>query len=386
MGLGGNYAGGAGGVGARLKLEEPLVSMAARVSEPPEGPRRPNGTPPRAVAAGGGESLEVAIPLDIAFVNLMPDTAFLDTEEQFLGLTWDAAGQIGVPLRIRRFWMRGVPRGAAVMRRIDQSYFEIESLIGSQVDALMVTGTEPRTANLDDEEFWPALAELIEWSAEAVPSVLLSCLASHAAAKLFDGVERTLLPEKLSGVYPTRAARGEMLAEGLPSPIRLPHSRSNDIPASELECRGYRRLLSSGEQWAAMELERSRARFLMFQGHPEYGPNSLLREHRRDVRRYLNGERESYPPLPEGYLDDAGLQLLQEFACLPTTIARVPASIVGFPMEAVEPHILPRWRAPAERLYSNWLTQVMERRSDSDRVGHLPVPASPVFEEVSAGA
>ena len=53
--------------------------------------------------------------------------------------------------------------------------------------------------------------------------------------------------------------------------------------------------------------------FLYFQGHPEYDADSLFREYRRDVTRFLNGERESYPGLPENYFDDVATALAEAF-------------------------------------------------------------------------
>lgn len=367
-------------------MDDQLTPLAASGLKLPAGAGRYSGTLIGKLAhETAGADLEPA-PLDVAFVNLMPDTAFLDTEEQFLGLAWDAAWQIGVPLRLWRFWIRGVPRGDEVMRRISQSYLEIETLMGSQVDALIVTGTEPRADTLEEEAFWAPLAQLIEWSADAVPSVILSCLASHAAAKLFDGVERTRLPQKLSGVYRSDPTDSAATTKGLQPTVWLPHSRSNDIPTSALESRGYRPLLSSGESWTAIELERSRARFLMFQGHPEYFPNSLLREHRRDVRRYLSGERDSYPPVPENYLNEAGISLLDRFAELPTSIARDPQGMAEFPIEAVEAHIEPSWRHTAETLYGNWLGQVVARRTRLASADPSPAAGIAVLQGAPANA
>src|SRR5207344_3095536 len=44
--------------------------------------------------------------------------------------------------------------------------------------------------------------------------------------------------------------------------------------------------------------------FVFLQGHPEYEAVTLLLEYRRDIGRYLRGERDTYPDMPEGYLDD----------------------------------------------------------------------------------
>jgi hypothetical protein len=41
------------------------------------------------------------------------------------------------------------------------------------------------------------------------------------------------------------------------------------------------------------------------QGHPEYDAVSLLKEYKREVTRYLDGELDGLPPLPENYLSAA---------------------------------------------------------------------------------
>ncbi|MGB9483520.1 MAG: hypothetical protein WCB86_06460, partial [Candidatus Dormiibacterota bacterium] len=105
-----------------------------------------------------------------------------------------------------------------------------------------------------------------------------------------------------------------------------------------------------------------------------------------DVRRYLMGERSQYPPMPEGYLDEAGLQLLREFADLPTTIDRDPAGIAAFPAQAVEPHIQPSWRHAAETIYSNWLGQVLRRRAEAEDSVQILVRGVPVSAEAGINA
>ena len=43
--------------------------------------------------------------------------------------------------------------------------------------------------------------------------------------------------------------------------------------------------------------------FVFFQGHPEYDADTLLREYRRDVERYLRHETSVHPSIPRGYFD-----------------------------------------------------------------------------------
>ena len=47
-------------------------------------------------------------------------------------------------------------------------------------------------------------------------------------------------------------------------------------------------------------------RTVYFQGHPEYAAISLLKECKREVNRYIAGERDSRPRVPENYFTAEG--------------------------------------------------------------------------------
>ena len=53
-----------------------------------------------------------------------------------------------------------------------------------------------------------------------------------------------------------------------------------------------------------MFVKQRKSLFVFFQGHPEYEANTLLLEYRRDIRRFLRRERDTYPPMPQGYFDE----------------------------------------------------------------------------------
>ena len=60
----------------------------------------------------------------------------------------------------------------------------------TRLDGLIVTGTEPKSKNLDDEPYWAALPQVIDWAREHTHSTIWSCLAAHAAVLHTDGIER----------------------------------------------------------------------------------------------------------------------------------------------------------------------------------------------------
>jgi homoserine O-succinyltransferase/O-acetyltransferase len=101
---------------------------------------------------------------------------------------------------------------------------------------------------------------------------------------------------------------------------------------------------------------------LFFQGHPEYEETTLLKEYRRDVGRYLNGQQPHYPTLPHGYLGDEATALLTEFR--ERALAQRDASLLqAFPFAPVAALLHNRWRAAAVALYRNWLAFILKARA-----------------------
>ena len=255
-------------------------------------------------------------PITVALVNNMPDSAFVDTENQFRRA---AEGPGGAEVNFELYTITDIPRSEAIAEVIESRYQGLDQLWRNPPDAMIVTGTEPTQVQLSYEPYWPYLARLLEWAAASVPTTLLSCLASHASTLLFDGIERVPRPIKCSGVF-----HGEVedpydpLAFGLPETVPFPHSRVNDVPEDALIDAGYRIVVgsgSSGAGWAVAARQQGDGLFVLCQGHPEYGTLSLLREYRRDVRRSLFGRGAvPYPSLPEGYLCPSAVATLEAFA------------------------------------------------------------------------
>ena len=121
----------------------------------------------------------------------------------------------------------------------------------------MVTGTEPKAANLTEEAYWPELEELLWWARSEVPSAVLSCLAAHAALQCFDGLLRRRLPAKCSGVFPQLLDPSDALMAQV-GPVALAHSRLNDVPVADLEAKGYHVLARSDEAGWTVAAARAR--------------------------------------------------------------------------------------------------------------------------------
>jgi homoserine O-succinyltransferase len=305
--------------------------------------------------------------IHIGLINNMPDGALEATERQFLSLLDLAAN--GFMVRLSLFALPDVPRTEAGRRHISRFYSGIESLLDSHLDGLIVTGTEPQAANLMDEPYWESLTKVLEWAEHNTHSTIWSCLAAHAALLHSDGIGRRRLSEKRFGIFDCTREADDQLTAGVPSSLRVPHSRWNELPEAELADCGYRVLTRANDRTVDAFTRQRKSLFVFFQGHPEYEANTLLLEYRRDVGRYLRQERDTYPPMPEGYFggDTADiLAKLQERA----QGNRHNELLANFPTALLEKGIANTWRSAAARLYGNWLVYLWaqkERRSHGRR-------------------
>jgi len=230
-----------------VEIEPPAVGQVART--PPQRDDR-------------------AEELIIGLVNNMPDTALHSTEIQFAGLLQAACG--GRAVRLRLSALPGLPRSPEALGHMSRSYWSFEELLASPLDALIVTGTEPRAAVLTEEPYWQHFVQLLSFAREHTVASIWSCLAAHGAVLIMDGIERQRLPEKRCGVYQHAILSGHPLLDGVSAPLPMPHSRWNELPPGRLRAAGHTVLSWSDETGADAFVREERSVLLFFQGHPEY--------------------------------------------------------------------------------------------------------------------
>lgn len=293
--------------------------------------------------------------LQIGLLNNMPDAAFLQTEQQFQRL-------IGPQVTLKLFSLEGLPRGEAVQADLAARYQTHHALPGAGLDALVITGAEPLAPRLQDEPFFGPLSDVIAWAEENTVSTLLSCLASHAAVLARDGIARRPLASKCSGVFAcSSTGTPHPLLAGLPETVPVPHSRWNGLDEEELVAKGYL-VLRRATVGVDLFLRQSKSLLVFMQGHPEYDADSLAREYRRDVGRFLDGSRADYPAMPENCFTPEGVALLGAFA--EDAIARRdPALSAQFPKLAEALPSEASWQGDACGFFRNWLRYVALNRA-----------------------
>lgn len=311
---------------------------------------------------GEADSLRLEC-LDIGLINNMPDSTLEATERQFTELISAAAGNRTV--RLRFFSLPEIPRGDDAASHLRALYGDFDELARGRLDGLIITGCEPKAASLTEEPYWKSMTSVIDWAEHNTSSTIFSCLAAHAAVLHLDGVDRSPLGKKCSGIFDCVKVSDDLLLEGVALPLRTPHSRMNTLREEELAAHGYRVLTSSPKAGVDMFVKRWRSLFVFFQGHPEYGADSLLREYRRDVGRFLRGESPTFPTMPEAYFDPPTAEALATFA------ARAEGERSEGLLREISGHFADArptdgWRASAITIYRNWLGYLASRRQKRD--------------------
>lgn len=325
----------------------------------------------KSLHSGPLDSRASAESVRIAFVNNMPDSALEDTEMQFFELLEAAAGDI--PVRVKLHSLSGVPRGERGQQHLSGFYFGTDDLLNDRFDGAIMTGTEPRQPDLRNEPYWSALGNVLDWAESNTASAILSCLAAHAGVLHSDSIPRHPLGDKQFGVFEFANAGTHQLTAGTGERVRFPHSRWNEVRAEALTASGYQVLTQSAEGGVDCFVKmKKESLFVHFQGHPEYGAQTLLKEYRRDIKRFLRKERETYPSMPKGYFDLLAKKLLDDFRGAVLSDRR-EEQMEAFPETAVVGGLQNTWRSSAEAIYKNWLQYVVSKRAD---VSAFPVMAA----------
>jgi homoserine O-succinyltransferase len=301
--------------------------------------------------------------IHIGLVNNMTGSALQATERQFCTLLDAAAGDIVV--RLSLYALPEIPRPVECVRRIDNFYSSLDGLWKTRLDGLIVTGAEP-LAPLRDEPWWGSLTTLVEWAERNTWASIWSCLAAQAAVAWIDGIERRPFAEKRFGIFESSKAADNlltvMLGTGIPDRMKSPHSRWNGIPNDALKACGYHALTRLDDEGADAFVKQRKSLFVFFQGHPEYDADTLLLEYRREVRRFLRRERDTYPRVPDGYLDERAADLLT--AMRERALAdRREELLEDFPFTRLAAGLTNVWRPAAVAFYRNWLRYLCARKS-----------------------
>jgi homoserine O-succinyltransferase len=312
--------------------------------------------------------------LTIGLLNNMAGAAFKNTERQFLSLLDSASA--GIPVHVSFYTLPGLSLTESGGQQFARHYEGVDSLLNTQLDGLIVTGREPKLASLRDEPYWQSFTQVLEWARNNTCSAIWSCLAAHAAVQHMDGIDRLRSEEKNFGVFACEQASDHPLAQGLTPHFHVPHSRWNGVAREDLLAQGYDILSSIANDGVDTFIRQEKSLFVFFQGHPEYESDTLMREYRRDLARFLKGETSTYPLLPAGYFDRDTESVLTALrsesgaSCNAQLLLKVASVVENAPVTNT-------WQHSATTIYRNWLNEIRTRKNahgaDSRSVDSLAI-------------
>lgn len=297
--------------------------------------------------------------LHIGFLNMMPDAALAATERQFIRM-------VGSSNPIAQFYVYpfSIPelaRGPAAEAHISKYYFAFEQLAEQGLDALIITGANVINPSLDQEPFWDPLIKIVRWAEDNVASVFCSCLATHALVKHYHDLDRKRLQQKRWGVYSHKVIKPEHpLLRDVNTRFDAPHSRYNDISREQFESAGCHVLAESPGFGVHLAVSPDQFRTIYFQGHPEYSAISLLKECKREVNRFIQGERDKRPRVPENYLSVTGAALAEAHIEAVVRAKKNGSQPPEFPEDELLSHADNTWGDTGKAIVNNWLGLVYQ--------------------------
>ena len=215
--------------------------------------------------------------------------------------------------------------------------------------------------DLAQESFWQPLIEVMDWAHTHVTSTICSCLATHAVLQFRYGQKRRPLGDKRWGVYSHRVTdRKHPLVNGVNTRFDVPHSRFNQIDRSQFESARLQVLAESDAVGVHLAVSPDLFRTVFFQGHPEYDINSLLKEYKREVRRYVQGTRADYPPFPENYFSLQSEAILNEYQERVHAARHSGAAVPELPETLIGASLDNTWHDSAEAVINNWIGRVYQ--------------------------
>ena len=257
-------------------------------------------------------------PLKVLILNLMPTK--IVTETQILRKLSNTPVQIQVELlRTASYQSQHTDED-----HLASFYTTFDQVRDRNFDGMIITGAPVENLEFNQVDYWPELCEIMAWS---------RTWGAQAGLYFHHGIEKRSLPRKLFGVYEHRVLKpSSPLFRGFDDVFCAPHSRYTEVWEKDIRAApGLELLATSSEAGVyAVKTEDSSQFFIM--GHPEYDPDTLAREYRRDI--------------------DKGLDIA------------VPAHY--FPED--DPARVPvvRWRSAGQLLYTNWLNYYLYQTTPYD--------------------
>lgn len=198
---------------------------------------------------------------------------------------------------------------------------------------MIITGAPVEKMEFEQVDYWPELCNIFEWAKTNVFSTLYLCWGAQAGIYYHYGVQKHMLPEKLTGVFEHHILKpSSPLVRGFDDVVYAPHSRYTGVYAEDIASKQDLELIAVSDEAGVFIAKSTNSRHFFVFGHPEYDTDTLANEYKRDVKKGLN------PAIPKHY----------------------------FPNDDPNQRPISNWRAAAQLLYTNWLNYYVYQATPYD--------------------
>lgn len=221
-------------------------------------------------------------PLQVLILNNMPVKQ--DTELQLLRALSNTPLQVDVTFMNVKSHV-SVNTSAS---HLNKFYTTLDEVRYRKFDGMIVTGAPVEDITFEEVDYWQEICQIFDWAETHVTSTLHICWAAQAGLYHYYGIDKRLLPQKLSGVYEHHVMKRKIpLVRGFDDIFLAPHSRHTETPAEAIHaCRELTVLAESPEAGVYLAIAEG-GKKIFVTGHPEYDRYTLNNEYHRDMDRGL---------------------------------------------------------------------------------------------------
>lgn len=255
-------------------------------------------------------------PMRILLLNLMPKK--IETEIHLLRMLSNTPLQVDVELmRINDRPSRNTP-----IEHMETFYKDFHNIREQKYDGMIITGAPLGQVDFADVNFMEPMKEILDWTTTNVTSTMLLCWAAQAAMFHLYGVNKYLLPKKISGVYPHKLIKPlSPIVRGFDDVFNAPHSRYAEIRREDIMQVPNLEIVADSEIAGPYIYVHKEGKHLFVTGHSEYEPLCLRDEYERDIKAGIDTQ------IPENY----------------------------FPNDDPAADPIVTWKSHGNLLFSNWL-------------------------------
>ena len=219
-------------------------------------------------------------PLKILILNIMPTK--IVTETQLCRMLSNT------PLQLEIDWIHMSTHDSKNVSKehLLAFYHTFDEIKENRYDGFIITGAPVEKLEFEEVDYWQELCEILEWSKTHVFSSFFICWAAQATLHYFYGVNKHLLPHKLTGVYKHYTNVDKMqrkILRGFDYQFYAPHSRYTGVSKEDIEKVEELDILAESDEAGVYIVGAKDGSRFFITGHPEYDPDTLDKEYRRDL-------------------------------------------------------------------------------------------------------